>query len=310
MFERLKQNILSCWHNHNIENFNKENSKYKKYKQIIFVDGENVGYKIKNTSLSNDMYFFVFTTNNTSHLGDNIEMVNVRCIRNKVSNKSNCLDFCLISHLSEIISLIKEKEIIILSKDGGYDSAILYLKQKYPNLHITRYGKSIEKYLLFYKNNEYIKTLPSWMNLSGCILNKLESYDNMDDLKKNLSPKQKKKFVHSYKIVPISNTRIHITYDIYTHLYKVNTEGGAEKYECFHKQLGDAQKDCERIYNELSQTSKLFQNQRQYNKAKKMKILPYVKEAAMEKKPLIYKLMENYDEEKAIHLFNELVSVI
>ena len=307
MFERLKQNILSCWHNNNIENLNKGNSKYKKYKQIIFVDVENVGYKLLNVKIQEDLYFFIFTSKKAYSV-KNAKIINVKHIRNNVSNTSNCLDFCLITHMSEMISNISDKEIIVLSNDGGYDSAILYLKKKYPSLQIARYGMSINKYLFCYRNGELLKTLPSWMNLSGYILNKLESYDNMDDLKKNLSPKQKKKFVYSHKIVPISNIHINVSYDVYTRLYKVKAGEGADHYECYHKQLEDALKDCERIYNELSQISMYFQSHEQYKKAKKMKILPCVKEAAMKKQPLIYKLMENYDEEMAIYLFTELVN--
>lgn len=289
----------------------KEKRKYKKYKQIIFVDGENVGYKCPDMNISDDMYFFIFT-NNKSYLDKNMEIINIKKIRKNVGNVKNCLDFCLISHLSEIVHLIKNKEIIILSKDAGYDSAILYLKQKYPSLHIERYGKAVGEYMFFYKINELKKAFPSWMKLTECIFNKIQSYDNMDDLKKNLTQKQKKKFVYSYKVVPISNTRIHITYDVYTHLYKVSAGHGSgpTHYECLHKRLDDAQKDCERIYNELSQISKCFQSHEQYRKAKKMNLLSYVQEAARENQPLIYKLMEQFEEEKAIQLFNELVSVI
>lgn len=188
--------------------------KFKKYKEIVFVDSENVGYRVPKV-IPKNVFIFIFISDpnvfqklkNYHH--KQVELISLSSVYDK--GVKNAMDFCIITKVCEILHLTSFKqELIILSKDKGYDTSIHYLNQEYPSRKVSRSSLNL---IQFCKGSSKAREILE--KASEKTLRIIEMYDNMDDLKKQLSKNQKSIFViFSYQDSMI-HSHIYVEYDIY-----------------------------------------------------------------------------------------------
>lgn len=297
-------------------------NKYKKYKKIVFIDTENIGFELP-VHFNDDMYCIFFINGKTVpsqlieyNCYENIEIMNLYPLQKQINanNKANFLDFCLVTHIGEILRFIKDKEIIISTKDNGFLGSVAFLKSRYPHLNIRKeelnQSLNSKKDVVDVHNPCVKDNLPKWLKdninrspLSEDIYNKINKYYDNDELQQNLNKTERAKFLLQKRTVPISNIHGYIGYDVYKKIYKVCFLG---HYTNELKDKTAAKQDFELIYDRLNNLSGLFQSHKQYAKIRELKIIPYVIEAHSKKISLFENLCCHMDYDKAYNLMAQI----
>ena len=121
----------------------------KIYHKLLFVDSENVGYALPHSIPSDTfVYLFIRQRQILRKINDSYQNVKIIDLSDQdYQSYKNMMDFCLIAQLSLLIQQISKKQkMIILSKDKGYDNAIIFLLKQYPQYDIKRYPLTILQY--------------------------------------------------------------------------------------------------------------------------------------------------------------------
>lgn len=279
-----------------------EKWKFRKYKEIFLVDSENVGYTLPNSIDSSTLvYMFVSDTHILSKLkhqkSPHVKVIDLTQIVKR--HTKNAMDFCIVAHMSEVIKYINRKQkLVILSKDKGYDAAIDFLKDSYPDFIIER---SIYPLLLI-NGDDYYKKI--YNRMSEQLKQKIVLYDSMSCLKKNLSQRQKKVFyVKQYKN-SISGLQVIVEYDIYNHYFLLYHGGRIVKeYEL----LEEALKDYEILKEKVEMKYKKYYSKEMYTKAKELKIHKYIEEAYSNHQTLQECLIQHFGQSQGTQLFQAYV---
>lgn len=277
--------------------------KLRKYKEIYFVDCENVGYllprKIPETSL---IYMFVSDPYVIEKLQSRFfKQVVVIDLSQIVKNHAkNAMDFCIVSKIGEMLKYVNStQKMIIVSKDKGYDAAIDYMKNDYPFFHIERYPFS----LIYLENNdEYRKEF--LYKMDDHTLKMLACCHSMKQLKQNLSKKQKQSLSIVQHIDPISGIKVMIEYDFYQHLFSLYYSGNIKKQ---YQTLKEAKRAYDDLKNEVTRKYQKYFSKEMYKKAKQLQIHHYIEEAYASHLPLQECLIEHFGQNKGVSLFQTYV---
>lgn len=286
-----------------------ERLKIRKYKEILFVDSENVGYQIP-LSLPQNVLIYLFIScpdilhkqtikNYKQH--QQVQIIDLSSIIKKQMSTKNAMDFCLMTKVAEMIKMMSSRQkIIILSKDKGYDAALSFLKKEHQHLHIERYPLSLLHY--FHTDKEAQRIIS---HIDTKTYNEISKHTNMIELKKYLHKKQRQLFIVSSYQEPISHTNIYLEYDIYTQNYALYYSGTYKKQ---YSQIREAKKAYQTMIHEVNHRFQKYQSQQLYIKAKKLKIQIYIEEAALKNLPLQDCLIQHLGDTEGNKLFNEYIN--
>jgi len=286
-----------------------EKFKMRKYKKVLFVDSENVGYQIP-LSIPQDVYIFLFIScpdifhkqtilKNRKH--KQIQMIDISNIVKNHASAKNIMDFCLITKLAEMINLFSfRQKIIILSKDKGYDASIEFLKNQHHHLHIERYPLSLLHYFHTDKEAQMIM-----QHIDNKTYNEIALHTNMQDLKKSLRKKQRQLFVISSYREPISSTHIFIEYDIYTKKYSLYYSG---TYKNQFSHIEEAKEAYQAMIDQVNQQYQKYYSQELYKRAKELKIKVYIEEAFLKKLSLQDCLIQHLGYTEGNQIFYEFIN--
>lgn len=304
-------------------------NKYKKYKQIVFVDTENVGLIIpKRYSKEN---FYIFFAHIVSHKRgtatgdfefycsqlDNTELVDISSIVQKLGHQKNLMDFILVAAIGERLPFIQDKEIIISSKDKGFLGAIAYIQSRYPqvNIHSDHYDivqeqetKQKEKKKPDVQKNMdiYPDAWPQWLkeNLINTppkyILTKFNKAKTFKDFYGMLNTKQKKKFYLIRGHVPVSEMLYGIRYDIYKHEYRVEFGQSMNDFVYITSDKNAAILEMEKTLAKMTTLAECFQSHEVYQHLAKLKLTPFVLEANSKHEPLLNTMCTHMDINEAM----------
>lgn len=280
--------------------------KLRKYKEIFLIDTENIGYTLPD-EISKDVliYMFISDLNIISHLEletksykNQIEIINIHQILRDCRTK-NGMDFCLVTKLGEILEKVTPKQkIMILSQDKGYDVAIEFSKQRYPDMTIERYPISITTYYIQGKQN-FIH------NLSEEIYQLIPKYSSMKDLKRHINKKERKKFCFEEYIDPISKIKIYVEYDVYQNYFSLYYSGERKGY---YETLEEAKEKFQVMVSKVQKKYQKYYSHELYVKAKQMKMNVYFEEAALKNISLLECLILHFGKETGIQMFHSFVS--
>lgn len=281
--------------------------KMRKYQKIFLIDSENVGYQLPK-NLPKNIYIYLFVSDyfvmdklnkQYSKYHKQLEIFDIGSIV-KQNQTKNAMDFCIVAKLSEIAKIIsKKQQVIIVSKDKGYDVAIEFIKKQNPHLLIERYSFP---FVYYYNSKAYTKTLLN--QLDPKILNIVSHHRTMIDLKSCLTKKQKKKFVINEYTEDISGIKIFIEYDIYLNLFSVYYSGNIKKQ---YQTLEEAQKYYQVLIQQTKQKYQRYYSKELLLKAKQLNIHPYIEEAYLKNKPLQECLIHHFGQKEGTQLFNHFI---
>ena len=283
-------------------NYLKNQYQYRKYKKVIFIDSENVGYKIPIDCPDNILVILFVRSRQVYEnvvfysLLKNVQIVYLEDIDAKIHNKANLMDFCLIIKLGEMLNVIKNKEIIILSKDGGYDASIEYLRQENNSLNIKRIALGFSDYLTMSSNQKQMPestpintqphpsnpqnsqhpqtsinnlVIPKWLQsqLRKETRDAIEMCNSMNELKKHISKGQNKAFTYACYYIPIVNVQICCRYDVYSSHYNIEVPGHYN-YGCPTEK--EAIEEMKRLKKYLCQWAQKYHSRQYYKMAKEL----------------------------------------
>lgn len=284
-----------------------ERMKMRKFKEILLIDCENVGYQIP-LKLPKHTYIYLFVSDsfvieklkqNISDFQNQVEIVDICHLIKKHSSK-NAMDFCIVSKLAQIIKHISKKQkIVIISKDKGYDVAIEFIKSEY-NRQIKRYALPVACY--FHTDIHVAKILSQ---LDEKTLKLISQYHSMFGLKRVLTKKQKKIFVFDQFTESISNIKIFIEYDIYDQCFSLYYSGNVKKR---YQTLQEAKYDFNTLVQETKQKYEKYYSNELLRKAKKLNIHPYIEEAYLKNKPLQECLINHFGIKEGEQLFQSFIN--
>ena len=172
-------------------------NQFKKYKEIILVDTENVGYKFPTTIPKNYLvYFFISNPNvqnKLKHLTNtnNYKIVNINHAKiDGIPIKDNAMDFCIVTYITYFLSKIsKNTKLVILSADKDYDISIYFAKHLFKKREIIRKEYNLETYI-----NQHDNTIQESNHNTSLVLFVFEKQlNNFLNYKRTLSPSIKKK---------------------------------------------------------------------------------------------------------------------
>lgn len=279
-----------------------EKWKLKKYKEILFVDSENVGYSLPQSLLpSTFVYMFVSDIHILVKLQNQVsKQVKIVDLTHVVRNHTkNAMDFCIISQVNQLLKYVsKNQKLVIVSKDKGYDAAIDFIKENHPNIMIER--KSLS--LVLMDEDDYCQKV--YDKMSTQLKKKVCEYDSMKKLRKTLSKTQKKVFYIEQYVNPISSIQVAIEYDIYKHCFALYHGGGIVKE---YQALEEALKDYVELKNKVEKKYKKYYSKEMYNKAKELKIHKYIEEAYSNHQTLQECLMKHFGQVQGTQLFQAYV---
>lgn len=254
-------------------------------KEIIFVDSENVGYQIP-SKIPQDTLIYIFISDpfiikklQNQKISKQILFINISKIRKKYPTK-NIMDFCIITKLTEIMTVIsRQTKVTICSKDKGYDASIYFLKQGYPQIHLKRFPGP----LLYYCGCDFPDLTEILQKADKRLKNQISSHSNMASLKKVLSKRQKDMFeVESY-INPIAMVKTYIELDIYTFNYNIYYSGSLMKTT---PDKEEALKLYQQYVSLLHEKYDKYQTHERFVRSNELKIRHYIEEAYLKKQSL------------------------
>lgn len=275
--------------------------KLYRYKEIVLVDSENVGYLVP-SKIPNHVYVYMFVSDpfvlmklQDQQLPKNIHLEDISRIRNQNSSK-DIMDYCIMIKLTEIISFINHRhKLMICSRDKGYDAAIAFLKKEKITHHIERYSGSLAN--LYSENKDFVSILEK-MNNDTCI--QFKKYTNIASLKNAISKKQKEIFIIEKYIHDISYVSTYIEFDVYQLSYHVYFSGNLihqttqkeDALQIFHQQVIKIREKYDKY-----QTHELFV------KATELHIRQYIEEAYLKKQSLQQCLVDHLGESHGQELY-------
>lgn len=279
--------------------------KYRRYKEILFVDTENVGYFLPN-KIPQNICIFLFVSQpqllkklkrEKCIYGQSLEIIDISYLsHNKL--KKNAMDFCIVAQISMMIrSLSSKQKIVIISKDKGYESVIEFFKEH--QYCIERYSLSLLHYI-------YSQIYPERI-IKKCdthLLSKISLYSSMHEFKSYLHKKEYQIFLFDTYSEPISNAHMYIEYDIYTYRYNVY-ESGLLKND--FQNLNDAQHYFSQQKQELCHKYQIYHTRTLFLKAKEMKLNGYIEEALQKGQSLHECLKVHLGERAGYQLFQKFV---
>lgn len=117
---------------------------------IYYIDSENVGdswIELLNMSENTEDMFYIFYTSHTQRIGyehiDNLIRARERLKFIKCYEGNNGLDFQLVSYLGYELNVDNSKEMIIVSKDTGFDSVVYFWSDRGMNIKRLSITKGI-----------------------------------------------------------------------------------------------------------------------------------------------------------------------
>ena len=130
-------------------------NEYRKYKEIILVDTENVSYSHPKALPKHTLViFFISDPNLLSKFSfnkgvDNYKIVNIaHAAADGIFMKKNAMDFAIVSHISFLSSkMSKKSKMVILSADKDYDVSIYYINQLHNRNIVSRFSGNLNMYL-------------------------------------------------------------------------------------------------------------------------------------------------------------------
>lgn len=274
--------------------------KLRKYKDIFLIDSENVGYKLPEILPKTTLvYLFLsepsliekFKQENLSQ----VIIVDLYSILHKKGIK-NAMDFCIVVKLRELINLTHYKQnIIIASKDKGYDCAIDYILKNHSQRKIKRFPFSIENYYTI-QDTIYPK--------DSHIIDLIPKYSSMESLKRNLSKKQRKTLYTYYYKNNISGFTVIVEYDFYNNCYNLYTSGKIK--DSYHSKA-----EAYQIFTQLSQEMELkyakYQTRELFIKARQLNIHPYIEESYLKNVSLQQCLIQHFGNQEGINLYMSFI---
>lgn len=281
-----------------------EKLKMRKYKDILFVDCENVGYVLP-TYIPKTTFIYLFISDSfvlekmKKQVNKQVQIIDLTHALN--THTKNAMDFCIVSKISEMLNVIsRHQKITIVSKDKGYDAVIDYILENHQHVHISRYPFP----LAFLENqDEYYKVI--YKKMDDKMLKLIACYDSMKKLKKVLSKNQKKLFVVKEYVDSISGIKVMIEYDIYKHKFCLWYSGSVRNQ---YTSLKKAMKEYEILKNQVYQKYQKYYSKEMYSKAKQLKIHQYIEESYTNHQNLQECLMKHFGALKGMELFSLYVS--
>lgn len=279
-----------------------EKWKLRKYKEILFVDSENVGYSLPK-SLLPSTFVFMFVSDIhilvklQTQINKQVKIVDLtRVARN---HTKNAMDFCIISQVNQILKYVnKNQKLVIISKDKGYDAAIDFIRENHPNIMLERTSLPLS----LVSEDDYYQKI--YNKMSAQLKKKVCTYDSMKKLRKKLSKTQKKVFYIEQYVNSISSIQVAIEYDIYKRCFALYHGGGIVKE---YQLLEDALKDYEELKDRVEKKYKKYYSKEMYNKAKELKIHKYIEEAYNNHQTLQECLMKHFGQVQGTQLFQSYV---
>lgn len=258
---------------------------FRHIKEIIFVDSENVGYQIPSKIPQNTLIYmfisdpFIIKKLQNQKISKQILFINISKIRKKFPTK-NIMDFCIITKLTEIMTIISHQtKITICSKDKGYDASIYFLKQRYTQIRLKRFPGP----LLYYCGCDFPDLTGILQKADKKIKDQIIKHSNMTSLKKVLSKKQKDMFeVESYTN-PIAMVKTYIELDIYTFNYNIYYSGSLMNTTPDKK---EALKFYQQYVSLLHEKYDKYQTHERFVKSNELKIRQYIEEAHLKEQSL------------------------
>lgn len=302
--------------------------KINKYKKILLVDCENVGFSLEIIPKNTCAYMFVSYSNKLYHFApENMKIIDISQLKEQIVKKSNYMDFYIMYFLTKRIKEWKKCEIVIISKDKDFEGVRNILLQE--NMNIMCFKGTLSKYLcdksqVVNENNsleipskpkkstnEEMKQiahiyLPKWCfdKMTSATKNLVPQNKTMDSLKEKLSNNQKKIFVYSYTHVPIFQFCVSINYDIYKKQYIVKNLGHFY-YSTY------SLKDAINVYTEhierLTAFSQKYKENKIFKKAKRHSMLSYIEISAVTGKNLYKCMCEFMDEDEAYEKYSKFL---
>lgn len=276
-----------------------EKWKLRKYKDILFVDSENVGYLLPSIlPASTFVYMFVSDQHVIEKLkcqtNSQIKIVDIS--QSVHEHTKNAMDFCIVSKVSEMLRYISSKQkLVIVSKDKGYDAVITYIKSNHQNLCIERFPYPL---IFYHIHDEFLNRI--YDKLSERTIRMIGKCHSMKELRKNLSKKQKKLFCIKRYIDPISSYQVMVEYDIYKHVYVLYCTGTIKQYcTTFNAAINEYKK----LKDEVIIKSKKYYSKELFKKAKQLKIHKYIEEAYANHQTLQECLMRHLGNEEGMQMF-------
>ena len=268
--------------------------KFYRYKEIVLVDSENVGYLVP-SKIPSHVYVYMFVSDpfvlmklQDEQLPKNIQLEDISKIRNQNSSK-DIMDYCIMIKLTEIISLISHRhKLIICSRDKGYDAAIDFLKKEKIKHHIERYSGSLVN--LYSENKDFVSILEKMNNDTRT---QFKKYANMTSLKNAVSKKQKDIFIIEKYIHNVSYVSAYIEFDIYQLSYNVYFSGNLI---CQTTQKEDALQIFHQQVIKIREKYDKYQTHELFVKATELHIRQYIEEAYLKKQSLQQCLVDHLGE--------------
>ena len=265
----------------------------KTYHQILFVDSENVGYVLPHT-IPSDTFVYLFIRqrqilSKINHSYQNVKIIDLT--HPEFQSHKNMMDFCLIVQISLLIHHISDKQkMIILSKDKGYDNAIIFLLKQYPQYDIKRYPLTMLQY--FHHVQDYI--------CDDLLYDMFHKHHQMTTLKKSLPKRYHSIFTLESYIEPVSHIHIFIEYDIYRFQYCLYCSGTLKGY---YESLVHAKYSFVTLVEKIKNQYQYYYSSFFYKRAKDLKIIPYIMESVQKHQSLQDCLIYHFGLENGFHLF-------
>lgn len=295
--------------------------KFARYKKILLVDCENVGFSLEIIPKNTYAFMFVSQPNKLYHfVPKNMEIINISQYKKGLVKKTNYMDFYIMYFLMNKLKKWKKKEVNIISKDKDFEGVRNILLQE--NFDVKCFKGTLNQYLcgktqIIKEVTSSIETLktkslndekekeiagikvPSWCleKMRKETKNELSHWTNMKDLRTHLSNGQRKIFIYTHTDIPISQLHIDIVYDIYTRLYEVRNCG---HFSYQTSSLEDAKGVYENHVKALTDMSKKYINNDIFKKAKQHVMLSYIEISSSSGKP-IYNCMCEFMNEDTAH---------
>lgn len=293
----------------------KKYNKFAKYKKILLVDCENVGFSLEIIPEDTYAFMFVSQSNKLYHfVPKNMEIVDISEYKKGLVKKANYMDFYIMYFLMKKIKKWKNKDIVIISKDKDFEGVRNILLQE--NLVIKCFKGTLNQYLYgktlivdekssednSIQNDAYKRivntVVPKWCfdKMTSVTKNLVPRYKTMQDLRLHLSKKQKNIFIYTFTFVPICQYKVDIIYDIYTRIYTVRNDG---HFQYTTESLEDAMNVYQNHIDTLKAMSKKYKDNTIFKKAKQHSMLPYIEISSSSSKPLYDCMCEFMNEDEA-----------
>ena len=278
--------------------------KLYRYKEIVLVDSENVGYLVP-SKIPSHVYMFVSDPFVLMKLQDeqfpkNIHLEDISKIRNQNSSK-DIMDYCIMIKLTEIISLINHRhKLIICSRDKGYDAAIAFLKKEKIKHHIERYSGSLVN--LYSENKDFVSILEKMNNDTRT---QFKKYTNIVSLKNAISKKQKDIFIIEKYIHNVSYVSAYIEFDVYQLSYNVYFSGNLI---CQTTQKEDALQIFHQQVIKIKEKYDKYQSHELFVKATELHIRQYIEEAYLKKQSLQQCLVDHLGESQGQEIYFQYIN--